>query len=585
MGSKAFDIILFGATGFTGRFIAKYIHKQDTDIKWAIAGRSQSKLSLLMSDLLNMQSQRNLPDILIADATDSKSLADICGEARIVLNCTGPFRFLGKEVVEACLKAQCTYMDICGEPQFMEQCFLDYHDKAIENNVLILHACAFDSVPADLGALFTMRQFDPLKCTAIESFLTIDCPKGLKGHFTTYESAVHGMGDLKVLKEIRKEIKKKYKPPLIHTLGPKLSRVTTYKFEERVNKYVIPFMGSDASVVRSSQRTLAMRSGQIQWPQYTACVTLSDFYTVAATSFYGSVFSGLSGSSWGRSLLLSYPETFSDGIFSKTGPTKEQLDNTSFQMHFFAKGFNSSEKTHEKNAEIEQNESENEKRKEKKVDEGIEGKKVKSINGFRGDPILLRTEVASTQKLTKPCSVSALWSSKNKSLKVEDSRREGAGTEKPENENKVDENSLNKQVHVVVKGQEPGYVATPGIFFALAMCVLEERNILPSGGVLTPSSAFYNSPTVFTRLSRIGLEFQVLSSSEGISSSAGLFEELGSEELGNDKITDDARDEILGEGLIIENIDSKNRNEERILKVEERDDHRYSGEFIDPKKM
>ena len=580
MGSKAFDIILFGATGFTGRFIAKYIHKQDTDIKWAIAGRSQSKLSLLMSELLNMQSQRNLPDILIADATDSKSLADICGEAKIVLNCTGPFRFLGKEVVEACLKAKCTYMDICGEPQFMEQCFLDYHDKAIENNVLILHACAFDSVPADLGALFTMRQFDELKCTTIESFLTIDCPKGLKGHFTTYESAVHGMGDLKVLKEIRKEIKKKYKPPLISNIGPKLSRVTSYKFEERVNKYVIPFMGSDASVVRSSQRTLALRSGQIQWPQYTACVTLSDIYTVAATSFYGSVFSGLSGSPWGRSLLLSYPETFSDGIFSKTGPTKEQLENTSFQMHFFAKGFDSSEISKEKNPEID------EKKKEKKIAEGVEGKNEKNLTAFRGDPILLRTEVGRTQKLVKPCSISALWNRKNKNLEVDDNRREGRVPD--ENEKIVDDVKLNKFVHVVVKGQEPGYVATPGIFFALAMCVLEERNILPSGGVLTPSSAFYNSPTVFTRLSRIGLDFQVLSSSENSSNSVRL-----QEELGNGEIIDAERDDVLGEGRIVENIDNNNnnnnnnnsRNEERILKVEERDDLLYSGEFIDPKKI
>jgi short subunit dehydrogenase-like uncharacterized protein len=112
---KAFDIILYGATGFTGRLIAKYIHLRNVDIKWAISGRSQSKLSNLMSELIEMQSPRNLPDILVADATDPKALADICGEARLLLNCTGPFRFLGKEVVEACLKAKCNYMDICGE--------------------------------------------------------------------------------------------------------------------------------------------------------------------------------------------------------------------------------------------------------------------------------------------------------------------------------------------------------------------------------------------------------------------------------------------------------------------------------------
>ena len=582
MGSKAFDIIVFGATGFTGRFIAKYIHKQNADIKWAIAGRSQSKLSSLMTDLVHMQTPRNLPDVIIADATDSKSLADICGEARIVLNCTGPYRFLGKEVVEACLKAKCTYMDICGEPQFMEQCFLDYHHKALENNVLILHACAFDSVPADLGTLFTMRQYDELKCASIESFLTIDCPKGLKGHFTTYESAVHGMGDLKALQQIRKEIKKKYNLPAIKHPGPKLLRLTTYKFEERVGKYVIPFMAADASVVRSSQRTIAMRSGQVQWPQYSASVTLSDMYSVATASFYGSVFTALSGTGWGRSLLLSYPETFSDGVFSKIGPTKEQLDNTSFQMHFFAKGYDSADHVIEKNLENDERNKE-----EKEIVGGIEEKNAKKDRIIlRGDPVLSRADVGCTQQLVKPCSVSRLW--KNKKKKDNDERRregEGEGGNERIEGNIEKERIINKYVHVVVKGEEPGYVATPSILYALAMCVLEERDILPKGGVLTPSSAFFNSPTIFSRLSKVGIDFEVISSSE-----KNVHVLHKGNEVVKNEINDETRNEIIGEGLIINdtnnnnnNNNSKNNNgdEERILKSEERDDKLDLGTLIE----
>ena len=494
MGSKAFDIILFGATGFTGQFVAKYIHKQNTSIKWAIAGRSQGKLSALMTELVNF-THRNLPDVLIADANDPKSLADICGEAKIVLNCTGPFRFLGKEVVEACLQAKCTYMDICGEPQFMEKCFLDYHDKAVENNVLILHACAFDSVPADLGALFTMRQYDSMKCCSIESFLTVECPMGLKGHFTTYESAVHGMGDLSALKKIRKEIQIKHKPPVIILSGPKVPRLTSYKFENRVNKYVIPFMGSDASVVRSSQRALSMRNGQLQWPQYTAFITLSDIYTVAATSFYGSVFSALSTNPWGRSLLLSYPETYSGGVFSKKGPTQEQLDNTSFQMHFYGRGYSS---VLENTVKAEKGEkggkgrmSEVERAVGKLLD-GEEEEESEKKKVARGEAALLKSEVANTQSISNKCSIN-LW--KKNTIKDKE------------------DDEPNKFIHVIVKGPEPGYVATPAIFFALALCVLEEREILPLGGVLTPSAAFYDSPTVFNRLIRAGLEFEVVSDS------------------------------------------------------------------------
>mmetsp|Transcript_19846 Transcript_19846/g.19172 ORF Transcript_19846/g.19172 Transcript_19846/m.19172 type:complete len:532 (-) Transcript_19846:143-1738(-) len=527
--SKAFDLIVFGATGFTGRLVAKHIHNQNTNIRWAISGRSQSKLAALMAELVRMPSVKNLPDLLVADASDTTALYDMCGETKLVLNCTGPFRFLGKEVVEACLKAKCTYMDICGEPQFMEKCFLDYHDEAVKNNVLILHACAFDSVPADLGCLYTMRQYKPMKCSSIESFLTIDCPKGLKGHYTTYESAVHGMGDLQALKNVRKEINKKYKPSAITFPGPKITKVTSYAFEERLQKYVIPFMGSDASVVRSSQRTIAMRSNELIWPQYSACVTLSNMYTVAATSFYGSIFSVLSSNSWGRSLLLSYPEAFSDGIFSKDGPTQEQLDNTSFQMHFFSKGYTSNE--------VEDEDSEEEEL-ESVLDPDSEKKRV------RGRPVIKKAEVTGTSSSSKACSFNNIF--------------------KSEIISRLDVPLLDKAVHVVVSGQEPGYVATPAIFFALAQCVLEERDLMPKGGVLTPSSAFYDSPSVFKRLIAAGLNFQVVSDSQSMYGDEGMAKEV----VGNTEV---------GEEIILK---EEVANEVRINKIEQQDEALNSGVLI-----
>ena len=94
----------------------------------------------------------------MADISDKGSLPSTFATSAIVLNCTGPYRFLGDAVVEACLTARTHYMDICGEPQFMESCFLKYNKLATDFGVLIIHACAFDSVPADLGVLFTSRQ-------------------------------------------------------------------------------------------------------------------------------------------------------------------------------------------------------------------------------------------------------------------------------------------------------------------------------------------------------------------------------------------------------------------------------------------
>ena len=494
MSTKAFDVIVFGATGFTGKLVAKHIHDLNVDIKWAIAGRSQQKLSSLITELVDMRAPKNLPDVLIADVNDPKSMADICGEAKIVLNCTGPFRFLGKEVVEACLKAKCTYMDICGEPQFMEQCFLDYHDLAIQNNVLILHACAFDSVPADMGVLYTMRQYDSSKCSSIESFLTINSPRGLKGHYTTYESAVHGVGDLAKLKEIREEVKKKYKLPVLKYLGKKLSKVSTYKFEDRIGKYVIPSISSDNSVVRTSHRALAMKTGQLQWPQHSACITVHDLYTVATTSVYGSIFYTLSGSPWGRSMLLSNPELFSAGIFTKAGPSKEQLANTSFQMHFFAKG--SSSNTNNTDDDGGGNGDDNA----DNIENFEDRDECLKVKAARGEAALLPSQVSSTNNVPKACSFGRFINGKKT---------------KPSNEST--DISNDREVHVIVSGPEPGYVATPAIFFALVQCVLEEREIMPTGGVLTPCAAFYDSPSVFARLANAGLLFAVHSDTEVMS--------------------------------------------------------------------
>jgi hypothetical protein len=112
-------------------------------------------------------------------------------------------------------------------------------------------------------------------------------------------------------------------------------------------------------------------------------------------------------------------------------------------------------------------------------------------------PAIPRSEVASTQSLAKACSTSGV-------LRLFGGAA-ASSTKEPEE-------TPDKEVHVVVSGPEPGYVATPAIFFALAMCVLEERERLPKGGVFTPAAAFFDCPSVFNRLMNAGINIQVLSS-------------------------------------------------------------------------
>lgn len=368
--NRILDVIIYGATGFTGKEVLKYLLKQlnpttslTTTVidksrflkyKFAIAGRSEEKLNKLREEL-NLNNF-DIPSY-VADCTDETSLNNLFIKTKLVLNCTGPYRFLGENIVKSCLACKTHYLDICGEPQFMENMFLKYHTDAINSKVLILHACAFDSVPADLGFLYTMRLFDNIEsCNTIESYLSLytNNEEGLlnAGHYTTYECAVHGLGDVGNLKYIRNSINEKYKLPYITYNGTKLEKLTMAQYDDRVKQFIIPFMGADASVVRSTARSRSLvdiehiKNNSFLWPQYNPYVCIGDsIYNVANVSIFGGMFSLLSSFEYGRSILLAHPDIFSAGMFTHKGPSQKQLDTTSFIMQFIANGYKENKET------------------------------------------------------------------------------------------------------------------------------------------------------------------------------------------------------------------------------------------------
>ena len=158
MSRREFDIVLFGATGYTGGHIARELHSLASKggawqgVVWAIGGRSQPKLSM-------MAAKRGFGcSIVVADTSDAASLRSMAARARVVMNATGPYRFYGEAVVKACIATKTDYIDLCGEPEFIDRCLLKHADAAEAAGVLVVHACAFDSVPADIGCLFTALQ-------------------------------------------------------------------------------------------------------------------------------------------------------------------------------------------------------------------------------------------------------------------------------------------------------------------------------------------------------------------------------------------------------------------------------------------
>jgi len=156
---REYDLVLFGATGFTGGLTAEYIARHaPADCRWALAGRSQAKLEAVRSRLVAIDPSLSSLPLLQADVTDSASMLAVASAARVVITTVGPYIEYGEPLVAACAGAGTDYVDLTGEPEFVDSMFVRYHEKAVATGARIVHACGFDSVPHDLGARFTVLQ-------------------------------------------------------------------------------------------------------------------------------------------------------------------------------------------------------------------------------------------------------------------------------------------------------------------------------------------------------------------------------------------------------------------------------------------
>jgi len=343
---REFEAIIFGATGVTGKQVVLQFQRLGFCKSWALAGRSHGRLEALCAEL-----GVSAAGLVEADVGDPASLREMANRARLVLNATGPYRFLGEAVVEACIQAGTDYIDLCGEPEFMERMLLRHHEDSRAAGVLVCHACAFDSVPADLGILHCAQLFKEAggECAHVEMFHYVDAPRGYTGHDTTFKAAVHGVGTVAKLRQLRREIDAKYGgvPQGCQALGrlPMWGHVSVHP---RLNRYVLPFIGADASVVRSTRR---MQANILKQPDAGKLMPqFGIYFSVACTSsilkvlLAGAVFQFLAARAWGRRLLLRFPGLFTFGAFSERGPSPEQMQNNRWIGDVFAAGLVGGEK-------------------------------------------------------------------------------------------------------------------------------------------------------------------------------------------------------------------------------------------------
>ena len=184
---RPYDLVLFGATGFTGGLTAEYLARHaPAGLRWALAGRNPGRLAGVRDRLAGIDPGLAELPLLTADVTDPASLRAVAERARVVATTVGPYIRHGEPVVAACAAAGTDYVDITGEPEFVDLMYVRHHAEAVRTGARLVHACGFDSVPHDLGVWFTVKELPT------DGPVTVDGHVRAGGGFSagTYHSAL-----------------------------------------------------------------------------------------------------------------------------------------------------------------------------------------------------------------------------------------------------------------------------------------------------------------------------------------------------------------------------------------------------------
>ncbi|MGD9958161.1 saccharopine dehydrogenase family protein [Nocardioides sp.] len=159
---RDFDLVVFGATGFTGALTAAYLARHaPANLRWALAGRTPSKLEAVRNSLAAIDPRLEVMELLHADTTDPATLDAVAARSRVVITTVGPYLQYGEPLVAACAAHGTDYVDLTGEPEFVDRMYLAHHATAVSSGARLVHACGFDSIPHDLGALHAITHLAP----------------------------------------------------------------------------------------------------------------------------------------------------------------------------------------------------------------------------------------------------------------------------------------------------------------------------------------------------------------------------------------------------------------------------------------
>jgi short subunit dehydrogenase-like uncharacterized protein len=266
MTEREYDVILFGATGFTGTLTAEYLARAvaaagGPGTRWAIAGRNLAKLKAVRSGLAEIDPGAAELAVLQADVDDPTSIRALAESAKVVISTVGPYISYGEPLVAACAAAGTDYVDLTGEPEFVDRMWLGYHEQAQVSGARLVHSCGFDSIPYDLGALFTVGRLPERAPIRLAGYVRAG------GTFSggTYHSALNAMGRLRqgaIVARRRKQ--REPRPP-----GRRVRGVAGRPHRSAVaGGWVLPFPTIDPQTVLRSARALDRYGPDFSYSHY-----------------------------------------------------------------------------------------------------------------------------------------------------------------------------------------------------------------------------------------------------------------------------------------------------------------------------
>jgi short subunit dehydrogenase-like uncharacterized protein len=323
-GEGKYDLVLFGATGFTGGLTGRYLAQNGPEgLRWALAGRNRDKLEQVRSSLeADLAAGVPVPGLLVADAADSAALKGVAEAAKVVITTVGPYALYGEPLVAACAAAGTDYVDLTGEPEFVDRMWLGYHEEAKRSGARLVHCCGFDSIPHDLGAYLTVKQLPEGVPLTVNGYARVG------GQFSggSYHSAVNGLARARQTVSAARRRRQREQRPAGRKVRLAPVRV---RRDDDLGGWVVPLPTIDGPIVRRSAAALDRYGPDFRYGHNAVAEHLS---SIAAVAGGASVAFALSQLPPTRKLLLKKVPAPGEG------PSEETRANAWFKVTFVGEG-------------------------------------------------------------------------------------------------------------------------------------------------------------------------------------------------------------------------------------------------------